>query len=317
MPNPLLELAMPIGFGFMNASWPGSPVLGDPQARGQFVAALVYAMEQGVRLFDTADIYAPSWDAMGHNEILLREAVSAWQAPNEEKAQLILATKGGISRSTGESWNKDASYSYLASRVEASLENLGVNEIPLWQHHRLDTHLTLNEQLANLKRLKDTMPIRHIGVSNYSREQLAAALDVLGGPADDGIVSVQNQLSPAYRQQLDVLEVCERNGLAFLPWSPMGGVRSGDSETEVFAAFSRVAASRRTSRFAVAQAWLRSLSSSIVPLPGVTRRESIEDALSAIELRLTEDDLGQLANLPATLPLDDELVRDQPLPAII
>jgi aryl-alcohol dehydrogenase-like predicted oxidoreductase len=311
--NPLLALQVPIGFGFMNASWPGSPVLDGGAAREGFIGALHAAMDAGVTLFDTADIYAPSWDTMGHNELLLAEAVRTWNGTPEQKARLILATKGGIARGAGEAWSKDSSLDYLLTAVEKSRANLGVEVIPLWQQHRLDTHQTLGDQLQVLKKLKAVAPIRWLGVSNYSADQLRVALDVLGGPADGGIVSVQNQLNPAYRQQLDVLEVCEKHGLAFLPWSPMKGVRGTDARTDVFEIFSRAAEAVGATTYAVAQAWLRSLSPNVIPLPGVTRVESVLDSLAAVNLRLGDEQLALLANLPESAPLDAELVSDQPL----
>jgi aryl-alcohol dehydrogenase-like predicted oxidoreductase len=311
--NPLLSLEVPLGFGFMNASWGGAPTLVAGPAREEFKRALQHAMDAGVTLFDTADIYAPTWDTFGHNEVLLREAIEGWSGSPEAKTNLIVATKGGITRGTGEAWSKDASYAYLMHAVETSAARLGLSEIPLWQHHRLDFHLTLGEQLANLKKLNETAPIRHIGVSNYSAAQLRQALDEIGGPADGGIISVQNQLNTVYRQQLDVLEVCEEFSLAYLPWSPMKGIRPADVGSPAYEKFARVASEAGVSIFAVAQAWLRSLSPNIVPLPGVTKLGSIQDAISASQLRLTAEQIAALSDLPETQPLDAELVRDQPL----
>lgn len=311
--NPLLELEVPLGFGFMNASWGGAPTLVAGPAREEFKRALQRAMDAGVTLFDTADIYAPTWDSFGHNEVLLREAIDGWNGSAAAKANLFVATKGGITRAAGEAWSKDASYAYLMHAVETSAARLGLTEIPLWQHHRLDFHLPLGEQLANLKKLNETAPIRHIGVSNYSASQLRQALDTIGGPAEGGIISVQNQLNPAYRQQLDVLEVCEEFGLAYLPWSPMKGIRPTDAGSPVFEKFAGVAGAAGVSVFAIAQAWLRSLSPNIVPLPGVTKLASIADAIGASGLRLNAQQVAALADLPETQPLDDELVRDQPL----
>lgn len=321
--NPVLQLQLPIGFGFMNASWGGAPTLAPGDARDAFIAALHFAMDSGVTFFDTADIYAPSWDAFGHNEILLREAIATWSGTETQKASLLVATKGGITRGPGqpgqdskgigESWGKSATYDYLMKAVVGSAERLGLSEIPLWQHHRLDPNLTLTEQLANLRKLNQNAPIRHIGVSNYSAEQLRAALAEIGGPADGGIVSVQNQLNPAYRQQMDVLEVCEAAGVAYLPWSPMKGVRASDAGKPVHDRFQSVARAKGVSIFAVAQAWLRSLSDVVVPMPGVTKLQSIQDSLASVPIRLTAEEAQQLADLPETMPLDDELVRDQPL----
>lgn len=313
MTNPLLSLKVPLGFGFMKASWGNAETLLPGQAQDSFKRGLNAAMDAGVRLFDTADIYAPTWDSMGHNEILLREAIEEWQVPAATKTELIVATKGGLTRSAGEVWSKDGSYDYLMRAAENSAKRLGLNEIPLWQHHRLDFHLTLSEQIKNLRKLRENAPIRHIGVSNYSAEQLRRALDVIGGPSEGGIISVQNQLNPAYRNELDVLDVCEEHGLAFLPWSPSKGVTKPFEGTEIFDRFNSIASDRNVSVFNVAQAWLRSLSPNLVPLPGVTRFESILDNLSAVDFRLSQSELDSLQHLPESMPVDEELARDQPV----
>lgn len=313
MTNPLLSLKVPLGFGFMKASWGNAETLLPGKAQDSFKRGLNAAMDAGVRLFDTADIYAPTWDSMGHNEILLREAIEEWQVPAATKTELIVATKGGLTRSAGEVWSKDGSYDYLMRAAENSAKRLGLNEIPLWQHHRLDFHLTLSEQIKNLRKLRENAPIRHIGVSNYSAEQLRRALDVIGGPSEGGIISVQNQLNPAYRNELDVLDVCEEHGLAFLPWSPSKGVTKPFEGTEIFDRFNSIASDRNVSVFNVAQAWLRSLSPNLVPLPGVTRFESILDNLSAVDFRLSQSELDSLQHLPESMPVDEELARDQPV----
>jgi aryl-alcohol dehydrogenase-like predicted oxidoreductase len=323
MTNPLLSLKVPIGFGFFKGSWGNSPMVNPGEAQESFKRGLNAAMDAGVRLFDTADIYAPSWDTMGHNEMILRDAISEWQAPASQKEELIIATKGGITRSAGinegsrapgEVWGKDADYDYLMRAVEKSAKNLGLSEIPIWQHHRLATNLTFSEQIKNLRKLNENAPIRHLGVSNYSAEQLRRALDVIGGPNDGGIISIQNQLNPAYRQDMDVLEVCEEHGLAFMPYSPSKGVTKPFEGSEIYNRFDEIAKARNGSIFWIAQAWLRSLSPNIVPLPGVTRFESILDNLAGLEVRLTTAELAQLEHLPESMPVDDELVRDQPLP---
>jgi len=313
MTNPLLSLQVPIGFGFFKASWGNNPVVEPGEARESFKRGLSAAMDAGVRLFDTSDIYAPTWDTMGHNEEILRDAIAQWQATPEQKAELIVATKGGITRAEGEVWSRNANYDYLLSAAEASAKRLGLSEIPLWQHHRLDFHLTLSEQIKNLRKLKENAPIRHMGLSNYSAEQLRRALDVIGGPNDGGIISVQNQLNPAYRHEMDVLEVCEEHGIAFLPWSPSKGVTEPFKGSEIYNRFEAIAQSRNVSLFSIAQAWLRSLSPNIVPLPGVTRFESLLDGLSAVDLRLSADELAQLANLPESIPVDPEIISDQPI----
>ena len=310
--NPLLKQPMRIGFGFMNASWVGSPVLDSTVARTTFIGALHFAMDKGVRIFDTSDIYAPSFEEFGHNEILLAEAVATWSGSAAQKAELVLMTKGGITRAAGEIWGRNASAEYLVSAAAASAARLGVEVIPVWQHHRLDPSRTFAQALDGLAAVKASGLAANIGVSNYNARQLQAVYDKIGGPADGGLVSVQNQLNPAYRHDLEVLEVCQDLGLAFLPWTPMKGARPAEADTAVYALLAKVAEARGVSTFAVANAWLRSLSPNMVPMPGVTRAESIADHLSALTLQLSQAELAVLANLPESDPVDAEIISDQP-----
>ncbi|CAB4958921.1 unannotated protein [freshwater metagenome] len=285
-----------IGFGFMKASFGESETTHDST-----IEAIHEAMRQGVTLFDTADIYAPSWNTMGHNELLLAEAISTFEGKTEP---LLIATKGGITRGTGEAWGRNANLEYLQSAVEASAKRLNVSKIPLWQHHRLDPNLPFETQLENLATLKQNGLIERIGVSNYSAKQLRRAIEVIGD-----IASVQNQLNPAYRQDLDVLAVCEEHGIVFLPWSPTKGARQNDAQ----AIIKTIADEKQASTYAVAITWLRSLSTQLVPIPGVTRKESVEDALSSLKLDLNSEDLKRInEGLEPTQPMDAELLSDQP-----
>ena len=285
-----------IGFGFMKASFGESATTHDST-----IEAIHEAMRQGVTLFDTADIYAPSWNTMGHNELLLAEAIRTFEG---KTGALLVATKGGITRGPGEAWGRNASLDYLQSAVEASAKNLNVSKIPLWQHHRLDPNLPFETQLENLATLKQNGLIERIGVSNYSAKQLRRAIEVIGD-----IASVQNQLNPAYRQDLDVLAVCEDHGIVFLPWSPTKGARQNDAQ----AIIKTIADEKQASTYAVAITWLRSLSTQLVPIPGVTRKESVEDALSSLKLDLNSEDLQRINDgLEPTQPMDAELLRDQP-----
>ena len=312
MTNPLLSLNRSIGLGFWRASYATAATVNPGTAREDFKRGVHAALNAGVRLLDTADIYCPSAEEFGHNEILVRETMSEWDATAELKAEVIIATKGGIFRNQNGA-GKNAGYDYLMAAVEASCKRLGIDEIPLWQHHRLDPSLTFTEQVNNLRKVNENAPIKLFGVSNYNSKQLLQALEVIGGPNDGGIVSVQNQLNPVYRQDYDVIEICEAHGLAYLPWSPMKGVQPADAGTDVHARFSKIASEHGVTVYAIAQAWLRTLSPNIVPLPGVTRSASMQDAVSAIDLRLSQADIAELANLPESLPLDQELVNGQPL----
>lgn len=285
-----------LGFGFMKASFGASEA-----NRASTIEALHEAIAKGVKLIDTADIYAPSWNTFGHNEELLAEAVRTF---NGDASNLIIATKGGITRGPNETWGRNASIDYLLRAVEASAGRLNLSSIPLWQHHRLDPNMPFEQQLENLANLKQRGLIQKIGVSNYSAKQLTRAIEVIGD-----IATVQNQLNPAYRQELDVLKVCEANNIIYLPWSPTKGARENDAQSII----KTIAAEKNASTYAVAIAWLRSLSSQLVPIPGVTRIESVNDALSALNLELTAEDLTRInEGLEPTQPLDAELLSDQP-----
>lgn len=285
-----------LGFGFMTASFSASET-----NRETTIAALHEAMSAGVKLFDTADIYAPTWDSFGHNEELLAEAIRTYAGETQD---LLVATKGGITRGPGESWGRSANLDYLLRAVEASCGRLNLAKLPLWQHHRLDPNLPFEVQLENLAKLRERGLIERIGVSNYSAKQLTRAIEVIGD-----IFSVQNQLNPAYRHDLDVLEVCEANAIVFLPWSPTKGARGANAQPVI----KELAAKNGVTEYQVAIAWLRSLSPTIVPIPGVSRVESVRDSIAALELELSPEDLELLKNgLEPSLPVDAELLSDQP-----
>jgi aryl-alcohol dehydrogenase-like predicted oxidoreductase len=274
---------------------------GTAENRETTTAALHEAMRLGVKLFDTADIYAPTWSTFGHNERILAEAIETFEG---DTSDLLVATKAGITRGPGEAWGRSANLDYLLRAVEASCGRLKLNKLPLWQHHRLDPNLPFETQLENIAKLKEQGLIERIGVSNYSAKQLTRAIEVIGD-----VYSVQNQLNPAYRHDLDVLEVCEANNIVFLPWSPTKGAR-GDQAQQII---KDIAQENNATTYQVAIAWLRSLSPAIVPIPGVSRVESVQDAIAALDLKLSESDLQRInEGLEPTLPVDKELLSDQP-----
>jgi aryl-alcohol dehydrogenase-like predicted oxidoreductase len=295
-----------IGFGSMYAQFNGI-ALGSEEAYQKVLSALHAAMDQDVRFFDTADIYASTWNTFGQNELMVADAVRTWSGTPEQKAKIVIGTKAGITRKPGEVWGRNASVDYLLRAAEASAGRLGVSKLDLWQHHRTDPSLGFEEQVQNLDAVRQRGIIEHIGVSNYSAKQLRRAIEILGTPAEGGIVSVQNQLNPVYRQELDVFEVCEEFGIVYLPWSPSKGVKDLDS------VFGTIAADQGKSTHAVALAWLRSLSPSVVPIPGVTRVETVLDNLSGLDIKLSDQEIAEInAKLPASLPMDAELLADQP-----
>jgi aryl-alcohol dehydrogenase-like predicted oxidoreductase len=255
---------------------------------------------------------------MGHNEILVAEAVRSWSGSPSAKSEIVIATKGGITRAPDEgNWfgkaGRNASEHYLYRAVEASAAKMQVSTIKLWQHHRLDPAMSFEDQFENVMKLKAHGIVQQIGVSNYNAEQLRRAIKIGGTPAQGGVVSVQNEWSPRSRAWADVLEICQEFGIAFLPWSPLGGIDNSQSlENAHFAAFEEIAAKRGVSRFAVAIAWHLAGSKVSIPIPGATRRESILDSLTGLNIELTSDEMAQLnASLPANPPLHEELI-DQP-----
>jgi aryl-alcohol dehydrogenase-like predicted oxidoreductase len=284
-----------IGFGFMKASFHATDTNYETT-----VAALHTALEKGVRLFDTADIYAPSWNTFGHNELLLAEAMRSHPLGSEA----IIATKGGITRKPKEVWGRNSSLDYLLRAVEASAGRLGVSKISIWQHHRLDPAMTLEAQLENLAALRERGLIENIGVSNYSRTQLLRAMEIVGP-----IATVQNQFSVAYRQDAEVISACEEHGIKFLPWSPSKGLHQGDAPGVVH----ELAAELNLSTYAIGIAWLKSLSHCVIPIPGVTRSESVLDALTGAALQLNQVTLDRInSKLGPSLGVDSELLADQP-----
>ena len=295
-----------IGFGSMYAQFNGI-ALGSDEAYQGVLSALHAAMDAGVTFFDTSDIYASAWNKFGENELMVADALRSWNGSSADKAKIVIGTKAGITRKPGEVWGRNATVDYLLRAAEASAGRLGVAKLQLWQHHRLDPNLKFEEQVQNLDALRQRGIIEHLGVSNYSAKQLRKAIEILGTPAEGGIVSVQNQLNPVYRQELDVLEVCEEFGIVYLPWSPSKGVKDLDS------VFATIAKNHQCSTHAVAMAWLRSLSPSIVPIPGVTRIGTVLDNVSALKVTLSDEELSQIErSLPATQPMDAELLTDQP-----
>jgi aryl-alcohol dehydrogenase-like predicted oxidoreductase len=274
-----------VGLGAMPFSM-GDNVRPDEQ---QAIATVHAALDAGVSFIDTADIYAPSWDTMGHNEQIVARALAAY-GPTDH---VVVGTKGGITRGPGEAWGRDGSLAYLRTAVEASLRRLGRDVIDLYQWHRPDPSLEYAEVVGHLKTLQDEGKVRAVGISNANLEQIDIAVGVLGV---DGLASVQNEFSPRFLSSRGELEHCGRLGVAFLPWSPLGGTgRAGEvgSRATVFAEVGRELG---VSPQQVVLAWELSLGDHVIPIPGASRRETITDSARAAALRL---DPGHIAKIEA------------------
>jgi aryl-alcohol dehydrogenase-like predicted oxidoreductase len=241
------------------------------------------AIDAGVNLIDTADAYA--WDEhdVGHNERLIARAL------NGHRDGVLIATKGGHTR-RGEAWELDGSREHLRAACEASLRALDTDVIDLYQYHRPDPKVPYEESIGALKELQDEGKVRWVGVSNASVEQIEQACSIVD------VVSVQNQLSLEFTSPLAKGEValCEERGIAFLPWSPLGGISNASDAAGEHDAVRRTADAHGVSPQRVALAWLLALSPAIIPIPGASRPESIQDSVGALDLELTGDELGAI-----------------------
>jgi aryl-alcohol dehydrogenase-like predicted oxidoreductase len=274
-----------IGLGAMPLSMNNDRVY---PSHEEAIATVHAALEAGVTLIDTADIYAPSWDAMGHNERIVGEAVRMWKGAASE---VFIATKGGITRAEGEAWGRDGSLAYLRSAVEASLRNLGVEVLDLYQYHRPDRWMVYGEVMENLATLQREGKVRAIGISNASVEEIDIARQVLG---EGNLASVQNEFSPRHAGSIDELRYCAEHGIAFLPWSPLGGTGGGAREVgDRFATFGEIAQAHGVSPQRVVLAWELSLSEVVIPIPGARRPSSIADSAQASELILDDEELAR------------------------
>lgn len=253
------------------------------------------ALDAGVTFIDTADIYAPSWDTMGHNEKIIGEAIRSYGGSTEG---VVIGTKGGITRGEGETWGRDGSLAYLRTAVEKSLRNLGVEQIDLYQWHRPDRWQVYGEVIGHFKTLQDEGKIKAIGISNANVEEIEIAVQVLG---EGGLASVQNEFSPKFRCSTDTLEFCGEHGVAFLPWSPLGGTGGGGGRDvgDRFAAFGEIAHTHGVSPQQVVLAWELSLGEHVIPIPGARRAASITDSAKAADLRLSDEELARCSATPA------------------
>lgn len=273
-----------IGLGLMTFDQSGT------QPREQLLDTMRAALDAGVTLFDTADAYGPGdelgADAQGANERLVAGLLDELGV----RDQVLLATKGGHVRAGGGAWALDSSAGHLRSAVDASLERLGVEQIALWQHHRPDPEVPYEDVMGTLKEIADSGKVARVGLSNADPAQIRLAHSVLG----DALVSVQNQFSPAFRSSQPEIDVCEELGLAFLPWSPLGGLSDAKELAEKHPAFARVAQDRGVSAQQVALAWELAQSPVVIPIPGAKRPQSITDSAAAADIELTPDELAAL-----------------------
>ncbi len=270
-----------IGLGGMPMSIEGRP------ERERSIATIHAALDAGVTFIDTADAYNRDANETGHNESLIAEALYTYGSSTDH---VLVATKGGLIRPGDGSWLRNGDPTYLKEAAKASAQRLGVEAIGLYQFHRADPYVAYADSIGALKDLLDAGVIQMAGISNAEIAMIAVAKEILG----DRLVSVQNQFSPRFATTYQELRYTVDNGMAFLPWSPLGGISSAGALGSRHAAFGEVAAARDVSPQQVALAWELSLSDAVVPIPGASRPESITDSAKAADLELTAEELATL-----------------------
>ena len=260
-----------MGFGAMRIT--GNGIWGEPPDEGQAKATLRRVVELGVNFIDTADSYGPEV-----SERLIAEALYPYTE------DLVIATKGGLVRPGPGRWDPDGRPEHLRAACEGSLRRLRLDQIPLYQFHSPDGRVPLADSLGTLVQLKDEGKIRHIGISNVSEAQLRAAQQITS------VVSVQNRYNAADRQSESMVELCELEQIAFLPWAP---IQQADSNPAGAEAAKRHGASPRQ----IVLAWLLARSPQMLPIPGTGSPEHAEANVAAGSIELSPDEVAAITSV--------------------
>jgi pyridoxine 4-dehydrogenase len=263
-----------LGFGAMQLT--GGGIWGEPRDRDECIRVLRRAVELGVDLIDTADSYGPFV-----SEDLIREALHPY--PDG----LVIATKGGLTRSGPGDWRAVGRAEYLRQCVEMSLRRLAVERIDLYQLHRVDAKTPIEESLGELKAMQDEGKIRHIGVSEVDVATITRMREIVD------VVSVQNLYNLTDRQHEDVVDYCDREGLGFIPWFPLATGRLADSGGPL----AKIAAEHGASPSQLALAWLLRRSPVMLPIPGTSSVGHLEENCAAATVELTADEFDALSNV--------------------
>lgn len=261
-----------LGFGAMRLCGPG--IWGEPDDPEAAEAVLRRVVEVGINLIDTADAYGPEV-----NELQISSALHPY--PDD----LVIATKGGHVRPGPGRWETDGSPQHLREACEGSLRRLRLDRIDLYQFHRPDPRVTFEDSVWALAELRDEGRIRHVGLSNVGVREIVMALDIVP------IVSVQNRYNLADRSSEAVIETCEREGIAFIPWHPLA---TGDL-AHPGGPLDEIAARHEATPAQVALAWLLAKSPVMLPIPGTSSVEHLEENVAAAELGLTDEEVATLS----------------------
>jgi aryl-alcohol dehydrogenase-like predicted oxidoreductase len=261
-----------MGFGAMRIT--GDGIWGEPDDVDGARAVLRRAVELGVNFIDTADAYGPE---------VSERLIGAALAPYAD--DLVIATKGGLVRGGPGDWRANGHPEHLKQACEGSLRRLRVDRIDVYQLHRVDPEVPLAESVGALAELREEGKVRHVGLSNVDVSQLEEARGIVE------IVSVQNRYSVLDRGQENVLDLCDRKGLAFIPWFPLGAGDAADG----WDAVERVARSHRASPVQIALAWLLARSPVMLPIAGTSSVEHLEENVAAASIELDRSELEALA----------------------
>lgn len=264
-----------MGFGAMRLTGPG--IWGEPRDAREARRVLRRAVELGVDFIDTADAYGPEV-----SERLIAEALHPYPPG------LVIATKGGNLRPGPDQWVQDGRPAHLREACEGSLRRLKLERIDLYQLHRIDPRVPAEDSLGELARLQKEGKIRHLGLSQVSVDELAAARRIVP------IVSVQNRYNAADRSSAQVLAVCERERLAFIPWAPIARGSTDKLEADSGHALEEVARAHGVSVLQAALAWLLAKSPVMLPIPGTSSVAHLEEDIAAARIRLTAAELAAL-----------------------
>jgi aryl-alcohol dehydrogenase-like predicted oxidoreductase len=268
-----------LGYGAMRIT--GKGVWGPPADKASALGILRRAVELGVNLIDTADSYGP-----GTSEELIAEALYPYHAG------LVIATKGGWERPGPGWWTHNASPKHLTAALEGSLKRLRLDRIDVHQLHAPDNAVSFEASVEALARLREQGKIRHIGLSNVTREHIERARRIVP------IVSVQNRYSFADRESDFIVDYCEANGIGFMPWAPLGQARAAHEAIE------QAARQLGATPLQVALAWLLKRSRVILPIPGTASVAHLEENVAAAGIELPQavfDELSQVSHSPVSL----------------
>jgi aryl-alcohol dehydrogenase-like predicted oxidoreductase len=259
-----------LGFGAMRIT--GKGIWGPPQDHDRAIEVLRALPELGVDFIDTADSYGPFV-----SEDLIREALHPYDG-------VTVATKGGLTRHGPDAWPPVGRPEYLRQCVLMSLRRLGVEQIDLWQLHRIDEHVPREEQFGVMKEMQDEGLVRHLGLSEVDVDEIRAAQEVFE------VATVQNLYNLTDRQSEDVLEYCEEQGIGFIPWFPLAAGKLAEPGGPV----AEIAEAHDATTGQVALAWLLHRSPVMLPIPGTGSLDHLRENVAAADLELGDDEVARL-----------------------